>query len=196
MQCTRRCPLRANSSNHSDVFEGLAPERNGARVSRPETAHVRGQQSAAVRPVVRRLRPELKPVRARRSFGVGDFRLTKGIVGIGPNSRLRGGGHHLTRQLQSFTRDRCGEEVRAGDVAARPIEASDEAQFDRVAAASEYDGNGGGCRLGFILPASPSRQPQSSCTARRVGARSATLMLELGHHQMPLFGILTRPEKI
>jgi hypothetical protein len=48
----------------------------------------------------------------------------------------------------------------------------------------------------LILPASPSRQLQSSCTARRVGARSATLMLELGHHQMPLFGILTRPEKI
>ena len=136
-------------------------------------------------------------MRARRSFGVGDFRLTKGIVGIDQIVDYGGGGHHLTQQLQSFTRDRCGEEARAGDVAARPIEASDEAQFDQVVLAdSEYDGNGGGCRLGFILPASPSRQPQSSCTARRVGARSATLMLELGHHQMPLFGILTRPEKI
>ena len=50
--------------------------------------------------------------------------------------------------------------------------------------------------MSLILPASPSRQSQSSCTARRVGARSATLMLELGQHQMPLFGILTRPEKI
>jgi hypothetical protein len=50
--------------------------------------------------------------------------------------------------------------------------------------------------LSLILPASPSRQLQSSYTARRVGARSAALTLELGHHQMRLFGILMRPEKI
>ena len=50
--------------------------------------------------------------------------------------------------------------------------------------------------LSLILPASPSRQLQSSYTARRVGARSAALTLELGHHQMRLFGILVRPEKI
>ena len=85
---------------------------------------------------------------ARCGFSVCDFGLTESIVGIDEKVDDGGGGYQLAQQLESFPRDRRGEEARAGDFAARPVEASDEAQFDRVAAATENDGNGGGCRLG------------------------------------------------
>jgi hypothetical protein len=73
---------------------------------------------------------ELKPVRAGRGFSVGDFGLTEGIVGI--NEVVDDGGRR---------------KARSSDVAARPIEASNKAQFDGVAAADENDGDSGGDRF-------------------------------------------------
>ena len=83
---------------------------------------------------------ELKPVRARRGFSVGDFGLTEGIVGINEIVDDDGRRNQVTQQLQSFPRDRRGEKTRSSDVAARPIEASNKAQFDWVAATDENDG--------------------------------------------------------
>jgi hypothetical protein len=42
------------SGNHSGVFEGLTSEAGGARASRPEGAHVRGQHSAKVSRIARK----------------------------------------------------------------------------------------------------------------------------------------------
>src|SRR5262245_24559287 len=87
-------------------------------------------------------------MRARRGFGVGDFRLTDGTIGIDEIVDHGGGGYQLAQQLQSFPRDLRGEEARAGDVAARPVEAGDEAERDRVAAGAEDDRDGGGRGFG------------------------------------------------
>jgi hypothetical protein len=54
-----------------------------------------------------------------------------------------------SRSSSSLPRHLRHEEARASDVAARPVEAGDEAQFDWIAATEENDGNGGGCGLGY-----------------------------------------------
>jgi hypothetical protein len=107
-------------------------------------------------------------VRVRRGFSVCDFGLTEGIVGMDEIVDHGGGGYQLAQQLQSFPRDRCSKEARASDVATRPVEASDEAQFDRIAAATENDGNGGGCRLGDQRR-SGIRGDHSDLTANQIG---------------------------
>ena len=78
---------------------------------------------------------------------------TIGIVGVaatGINEIVDDDGRRdqVTQQLQSFPRDRRGEKTRSSDVAARPIEASNKAQFDWVAATDENDGDSGGDRFG------------------------------------------------
>jgi hypothetical protein len=50
-----KCQQRTSASgNHSGVFEGLTSEGGGARASRAEGAHVRGQHSAKVSRIARK----------------------------------------------------------------------------------------------------------------------------------------------
>jgi hypothetical protein len=119
-------------------------------------------------------------VRACRCFSIRDFGLTEGIVRIDEIVDHGGGGYQLAQQLQPFPRDRRSEEARAGDIAARPVEASDEAQFDRVAATIEKDGNGGGCRLGDQRRTG-IRYDHGDLTANQIGRQSRqSIELALG----------------
>jgi hypothetical protein len=72
-------------------------------------------------------RMELQPVRARSGFGVRDFGLTEGIVGVDKIADHRGRRNQLAQQIEPFARYRRGEKAHARDVAARPVEARDEA---------------------------------------------------------------------
>ena len=54
---------------------------------------------------------ELKPVRARRGFSVGDFGLTESIVGINEIVDDDGRRNQVTQQLRPFPRDRRGEKL-------------------------------------------------------------------------------------
>src|SRR5262249_59275896 len=55
------------------------------------------------------------------------------------NARLR---TKLTQQFQSLRGQRAREDSHAGDVTARPVEACDETELDRVASDDENDRNG------------------------------------------------------
>src|SRR2546423_1732966 len=57
-------------------------------------------------------------------------------------------GHRLVQQLQSDGRRGRGKEAYAGHIAARPVEALDRPELDRVSADPKYDWDGRGRRLG------------------------------------------------
>ena len=57
-------------------------------------------------------------------------------------------GHELAQQLQPLRAQHAGEKAHARDVAARPVEAGDQALLDRVAPAREDDRHRRGCGLG------------------------------------------------
>src|SRR5215471_12104816 len=81
---------------------------------------------------------EVLPARAHRLPDVRElgFGLRTARVHKTGNARLR---TELTQQLQSLRGQRAGEDGHAGDVAARPVEARDEAEFDRIATDDEHD---------------------------------------------------------
>ena len=68
-------------------------------------------------------------------------------------------GHRFVQHLQPDCHRGRGEEAHAGDVAARPVEARDEPELDRVAADPKHDRDRRGRRLG--------RQRRSGCRPRR-----------------------------
>src|SRR6516225_12354957 len=77
---------------------------------------------------------ELLPDRLRRALHLSALRLGVGGVRIDKHRNRSRGGHDLAQQLKSFRSQYAGEKDYAGDVAARPAEAGDEAVPDRVAA--------------------------------------------------------------
>src|SRR6516162_3762508 len=91
---------------------------------------------------------ELLPDRLRRALHLSALRLGVGGVGIDKHRNRCRGGHELAQQLKSLRSQYAGEKDYAGDVAARPAEAGDEAVPDRVAAGHEHDRHGRGCGLG------------------------------------------------
>src|SRR5262249_48988234 len=91
---------------------------------------------------------ELLPDRLRRALQLSALRLGIGGVWIDKHRNRCRGGHDLAQQLKSFRSQYAGEKDYAGDVAARPAEAGDEAVPDRVAAGHEHDRHGRGCGLG------------------------------------------------
>ena len=91
---------------------------------------------------------KLQPERARRLLHLLDFGRRSGIVRVdqtGDRGRLR---HQLAQQSQPLRDQLRGQSGDAGDVAARPVEAGDEAELDRIAAGLEHDRNRRGRRLG------------------------------------------------
>ena len=79
----------------------------------------------------------------RHALGHADC---SGLTSTATDGRVR---HQLAQQLQSLCRRAWpAENANAGDIAARPIEAGDEAALDRIVAAREDDRNRRGCRLG------------------------------------------------
>ena len=67
---------------------------------------------------------------------------------IDEHGHTRRCGHQLTQQLQPLCRQLGSEKIDPCQVAARPGEAGDKTEPDRVFADSEHDGDRCGCRLG------------------------------------------------
>jgi hypothetical protein len=70
------------------------------------------------------------------------------IRGIDEHGHTRGSGYQLAQELQPLRRQLNREKIDPSQVAARPSEAGDKTEFDRVVANDEYDGNRRSCRLG------------------------------------------------
>ena len=82
--------------------------------------------------------------RPARLFARPRFR----IVRVHQHADGRRLGHELAQQLQPLRPQHAGEKAHAGDVAARPVEAGDEAVPDRIAPGREDDRNRRGRGLG------------------------------------------------
>jgi hypothetical protein len=67
---------------------------------------------------------------------------------IRDNRKARRSGQEFVQQTELLGPDLLGHIRKAGDVAARPVEAGDETEFDGIAAAAEYNRNGLGRSLG------------------------------------------------
>ena len=91
---------------------------------------------------------ELQPERTRRRLEVSGLAHGERIVGVQEIADQGGFGHQFVEQLQPFRRNGADEKADARDIAARPVEAGDEAKLDRVAAAGENDWYRRGDRLG------------------------------------------------
>ena len=84
------------------------------------------------------------------------FRLR--IVRVDEGGDRRCLGHQFVQQLQTFSVQRSPDQAHAGDIAARSIEAGDEAGLDWIGGTDEDNWNCGG---------------RSSCSPRRVAAASS-----------------------
>jgi hypothetical protein len=91
---------------------------------------------------------ELPPDRLRRSLHVAPFRFGFANARAHEHRDCRRLGHELVQQLQSLRPYRAAEKTHAGDVAARTIEARDEAVRDWVAPRREDNRHGRRCGLG------------------------------------------------
>ena len=119
---------------------------------------------------------ELLPDRLRRGLHVSSLRLGFRSVRVHEHGNCRRPGHDLAQQLQSLRPQHAGKKDHAGDVAARPVEAGDEAVPDRVAPGHEDDRYRRGCGLGrgrrnaFPTITATGRRIKS---ATRAGSRSS-----------------------
>src|SRR5262249_3954844 len=75
--------------------------------------------------------------------------LSGGIVGIDQDANAPGSRLQLMQQPKLFCPKRRGNEEDTGDVAARPVEAVDEAELNRIASAYEDDRDRRSRRLGY-----------------------------------------------
>ena len=88
------------------------------------------------------------PIALRRGLHVSSLRLGIGTVRVHEHGNCCRLGHELAQQLQSLRPQHGVEKDHARDVAARPVEAGDEAVLDRVAPGREDDRYRRGCGLG------------------------------------------------
>ena len=106
---------------------------------------------------------ELLPDRLRRGLHVASLRRGRRSVRVHERGNRRRLGHELPQQLQSLRPQHAAEKAHAGDVAARPVEAGDQALLDRVAAAPEDDRHRRGCGLGgerrIVVPDDHGHRP-------------------------------------
>ena len=119
---------------------------------------------------------ELLPDRLRRGLHVVSLRLGRRGVRVHEHANCCRLGHELAQQLQSLRPQHAAEKAHARDVAARPVEAGDEAVPDRVAAAREDDRHRRGCGLGrqsaALLSATITATGRRIRSATRAGNRS------------------------
>ena len=92
---------------------------------------------------------DLQPHGARSRFHVSQRGLGSRSIGrIDEHGNASGSGHQLTQQFQPLCRQLAVEKIDACHVAARPGEAGDKTEPDRVFGDGEDDGDRRGCRLG------------------------------------------------
>ncbi len=98
-----------------------------------------------------------------RAAACVSLRQTLGI-GIGRVDEQRndgGRGDQLVQQLQPLRRQLRVQQAHAGEIAARPVQAGDKAELDRIEAHDEHDRNGRGRRLGRQRRRCRSRRSRS-----------------------------------
>jgi hypothetical protein len=125
---------------------------------------------------------EINPERMRRRNPAIPFRL--GIAGIArideerKKARTR---DELVQQFQPLRRDLDARVGHARDVAARPVEGSDESKRDRIEPDLEHDGNGPGRRLCRKRCRSGGRGDQAYLTLNQIDRQSwQSLVVILG----------------
>ena len=116
---------------------GSAAAQNSVNSGLRDTGECRVQSDLAVRP----LDTKLKPERARSVLHLPRLVLGVGIGRIDQYGHGRDLRHHLVKQPEPFRLDLGGEHAYAGHIAAGPVHACDDAEFDRVAAEVEDDRN-------------------------------------------------------
>ena len=92
---------------------------------------------------------DLQPHGAGSRFHVSQRGLGSRSIGrIDEHGNTSGSGHQLTQELQPLCRQLAREKIDPCQVAARPGEAGDKTEPDRVFGDDEDDGDRRGCRLG------------------------------------------------
>ena len=92
---------------------------------------------------------DLQPHGAGSRFHVSQRGLGSRSIGwIDEHGHTSGCGHQLAQEFQPLCRQLATEKIDPGQVAARPGEAGDKTEPDRVFAGDEDDGDRRGCRLG------------------------------------------------
>ena len=91
---------------------------------------------------------EPQPEYIRRGLQVSDLGFGNRSVRVHEHPDHHGLGNQLMQQLQLLRRELSSVEGRTRDIAARPVEAGDEAELHRIAGGREDDWNCRGCRLG------------------------------------------------
>ena len=99
-------------------------------------------------------------LRSASVSGASGLTSTAIVVALGTSSRS---------SSSRFAPSSAGEKAHAGDVAARPVEAGDEAAADRVAADREDDRNRCGCGLGRQRRSVPLRDDHGHLPANQFG---------------------------
>ena len=92
---------------------------------------------------------DLLPNGQGRSLNVRDKGLSEGIVGIDQHANAHGSRLQLMQQPKLLCPKLSNDKRDTGDIAARPVEAGDEAELNRVAAACEDDRDRRSRRLGY-----------------------------------------------
>src|SRR5262249_53161410 len=113
---------------------------------------------------------ELLPDRLRRRLHVSSLHLGIWSVRTYQNGNRGRSRHELAKQLQSLRSQHGAEKAHPGDVAARPVEARDEAVPHRIGSRREDDRHRGGCGLSRkrrIVVADDRRYP----TADQIGGQ-------------------------
>jgi hypothetical protein len=76
------------------------------------------------------------------SFDISPLNVPRKIGRIGHDRNQLSGGNKFAQQFEPLWPQRIGEQSDAGDIAARPVEAGDEAFLNRIAAAQGHDRDG------------------------------------------------------
>jgi hypothetical protein len=116
------------------------------------------------------------PIGARGLFDVFALHLGLWIAWVKEHGDKRRRARQLTEQLEPFRTQLGMIEIHSSQVAAGPVDASNETILDRVASDRKDDRNGRGCRLGRECRSGSGRgdggDPSANHSAASSGSRS------------------------
>ena len=139
--------------------------RRAARAPKPaKAASISSTGAGAERPAI------CSPMtRAAASRSLNVVSVCRGMFGIDEYRHTNRPGHQLAQEFQPLRRQFAGDEIDTRHVAARPGEAGDKPEIDRVIADDEDDRDRCGCRLGSQRRMFSARADDSDLSAHQIG---------------------------